>query len=76
MGGNQIYGTQVTYNSLGQAYPKSLADSTNVNKRRSEVGMEPIEEYLNMMTQMHFEMNKEYLKRQGITKPTFYQTKK
>lgn len=71
-GEKQIYGTQVTYNSLGQAYPKSLVDSLNVNKRRGEVGLEPIEEYLNRMTQMHFEMNKEYLKGKGITKPTLY----
>jgi hypothetical protein len=73
-GEKQIYGTQVTYNSLGQAYPKSLADSVNVNKRRSEVGLEPLEEYLNRMTEMHFEMNKENLKNKGITEPTFYKT--
>lgn len=64
----------MTYNSLGQAYPKDLADSLNVNKRRAEVGLEPIEEYLNRMTQMHFEMNKEYLKNRGITKPVLYKT--
>jgi hypothetical protein len=75
-GEKQIYGTQVTYNSLGQAYPKSLADSVNVNKRRAEVGLEPIEEYLNHMTQMHFEMNKEYLKGQGVTEPTLYKSNK
>lgn len=73
-GQKQIYGTQVTYNSLGQAYPKDLADSVNVNKRRAEVGLEPIEDYLNLMTQMHFEMNKEYLKGKGITKPVLYKT--
>jgi hypothetical protein len=73
-GEKQVYGTQVSYNSLGQAYPKNLADSVNVNKRRAEVGLEPIEEYLNLMTQMHFEMNKEYLKSKGITKPTLYKT--
>ena len=75
-GEKQIYGTQVIYNSLGQAYPKSLADSVNVNKRRAEVGLEPIEEYLNVMTQMHFEMNKEHLKSIGISKPTFYKINK
>lgn len=75
-GEKQIYGTQVIYNSLGQAYPKNLADSVNVNNRRAEVGLEPIEEYLNAMTQMNFEMNKEYLKSIGITKPTFYKTNK
>ena len=75
-GEKQIYGTQVTYNSLGQAYPKNLADSAGVNKRRAEVGLEPIEEYLNLMTQMHFEMNKDYLKSKGITKPMLYKTNK
>jgi hypothetical protein len=75
-GEKQIYGTQVTYNALGQAYPKNLADSVNVNSRRSEIGLEPIEDYLNIMTQMHFEMNKEYLKGLGITQPTFYKSKK
>jgi len=75
-GEKQIYGTQVRYNSLGQAYPKSLSDSLNVNKRRADVGLEPIEEYLNSMTQMHFEMNKENLKRKGITEPQLYRTNK
>ena len=64
----------MTYNSLGQAYPKNLADSANVNRRRAEVGLEPIEEYLNLIRQMHFEMNKEYLKSKGITKPVLYKT--
>jgi hypothetical protein len=73
-GEKQIYGTQVTYNSYGQAYPRDLADSVNVNKRRAEVGLEPLKEYLNRMTQMHFEMNKEYLLSKGITEPRLYRT--
>jgi len=75
-GEQQIYGTQVTYNSIGQAYPRDLADSAGVNKRRAEVGLEPLEEYLNMMTEMHFEMNKEYLKSQGINEPKLYKVNK
>jgi hypothetical protein len=71
-GEKQVYGTQVTYNTMGQAYPINLIDSTNVNNRRTEVGLEPIEEYLNKMTKMHFEMNKEKLKSIGITKPQLY----
>ena len=73
-GGKQIYGTQVTYNSLGQAYPKNLDDSINVNKRRAEVGLAPIEIYLNEMSQMHFEMNKELFLKRGITGPKVYKT--
>lgn len=72
-GMKQLYGTQVTYNmETGQAYPKSLEDSTNVNIRRMSVGLKPLEEYLNDMTQMHFEMNKEYYTEKGVTAPTLY----
>jgi len=75
-GKKQVYGTQVTYNmETGQAYPKSLEDSLHVNERRKSVGLEPIEDYLNIMTQMHFEMNKDYYLKKGVTEPTFYETK-
>lgn len=72
-GNKQVYGTQVTYNlETGQAYSKNLKDSINVNKRRKSIGLEPIEKYLNEMTQMHFEMNKEYYSQKGLTKPNLY----
>ncbi|MDO7847842.1 hypothetical protein Q5H92_15860 [Hymenobacter sp. M29] len=53
------YGTQVEYKGpgLGQAVPKSLRDPARVNQRRAAIGMEPLENYLRMMTQMHVEMN-------------------
>lgn len=71
----QIYGTQVTYNMhTGQAYPKKLADSVTVNKRRKSIGLEPIEIYLNDMSKMHFEMNKEGYIKLGITEPKLYKT--
>ena len=71
-GETQVYGTQVRYNSRGQAYPMPLHDSVNVNKRREEVGLEPLEQYLDMMTLMHFEMNKDFLRSKGITEPELY----
>jgi hypothetical protein len=71
-GEEQIYGTQVRYNALGQAYPKPLFDSISVDKRRKEVGLEPLLQYLDMMTLMNFEMNKEMLKSKGITTPHLY----
>lgn len=47
----QIYGTQVKNNmNNGQAYPKILEDSSNINKRRNSIGLEPIEVYLNDMS--------------------------
>jgi len=72
-GEKQVYGTQVTYNmETGQAFPKSLEDSVNVNQRRESVGLEPLEVYLNTMTEMHFEMNKENYLRKGVTEPMLY----
>lgn len=75
-GQKQVFGTQVTYNlKTGQAYPKPLQDSLNVNKRRKSIGLEPIEEYLNRMTEMHFEMNKENYLKKGVTEPKLYEQK-
>ena len=73
-GQKQIYGTQVTYTNEGRAYPKPLLDSVKVNEKRKTVGLEPIEQYLNMMTLLNFEMNKELLKAKGITEPKLYPT--
>tara|TARA_R110002033_G_scaffold66262_1_gene117382 strand:- start:63 stop:749 length:687 start_codon:yes stop_codon:yes gene_type:complete len=71
----QIYGTQVRYNmNTGQAYPKKLEDSINVNKRRKSIGLEPIETYLNSMSEMHFEMNKDNYMKKGISEPKLYKT--
>lgn len=74
-GQKQIYGTQVTYvQKTGQAIPKPLLDSINVNERRAELGFPPIEVYLNQMTISHFEMNKANLAEHGITEPKLYPT--
>ncbi|NPD47952.1 hypothetical protein HNS40_20490 [Lentimicrobium sp. S6] len=72
-GQEQVYGTQVAYNmEICQAYPKNLIDSINVNLRRKEIGLKPIEEYLNHMTKSHFKMNKDYYSKTGITEPRLY----
>jgi hypothetical protein len=44
-GEKQIYGSQVVMNKTGgqEFYP--IADEKNVNERRANVGMQPIEEY-------------------------------
>jgi hypothetical protein len=63
----QLYGTQVTYNTDScQAVPKPLADSLNVNQRRKAIGLEPLESYLNWMSEAHFEMNKAVYEKKGI----------
>lgn len=72
-GKKQIYGTQVSYNlENGQAIVKNLEDSLNVNKRRKAIGLEPIEKYLNQMTIMHYDMNKEVYLKKGIREPKLY----
>jgi hypothetical protein len=71
----QRFGTQVTYEvkTTGKAYPKiGLLDSANVDQSRKEFGLEPLNEYLNKMTVMHYEMNKESYNKKGIYSPNLY----
>ncbi len=57
-GEQQIYGTQVTYDFFtGHAEPKDLKDPENVGSRREEIGLEPLEKYLDEMTEMHNQNN-------------------
>jgi hypothetical protein len=73
-GEKQIYGSQVDYNiETCQAYSRNLADSVNVNKRRKSIGLEPMEEYLNRMTESHFKMNKQFYSDRGISEPKLYE---
>ncbi len=74
-GEKQIYGTQVAYNfKLSQGYPKNLKDSINVNKRRKDLGLEPIENYLNRMSKINFEINQNVYLKNGLTEPSLYKT--
>lgn len=69
----QVYGTQVDYNfDLAQAFPMNLAEPETVNDRRRSIGLEPIEVYLNDMSQMNFEMNKAFYLEKGVKEPTLY----
>lgn len=73
IGKQQVYGTQVDYNlETGQAFPRDLKDRAEINKRRKSIGLEPIEEYLNGMSEMHFRMNKEGYLKKGIREPKLY----
>jgi hypothetical protein len=44
-GKKQIYGSQLTTDANGKSRFSPIEDEANVNKRRAEVGLEPIEEY-------------------------------
>jgi len=74
-GEKQLFGTQVTYEveTTGRAIPKiGLADSANVDKLRKEYMLETLKDYLNTMTTLHYEMNKEHYEKMGILKPNLY----
>lgn len=71
----QLFGTQVTYEiqTTGRAIPKiGLVDSANVDKLRSQYKLEPLKDYLDKMTTLHFEMNKPYYQKMGLEKPSLY----
>ncbi|GAB5556680.1 MAG: hypothetical protein SchgKO_08930 [Schleiferiaceae bacterium] len=68
-GQKQVYGTQVDYDLFtGKAYPLETDDPENLNARRAEVGLEPIEVYLEDMTQTNMAMMPMIL---GLTIPSF-----
>lgn len=71
----QLYGTQMDYNfEICQAFPKNgLEDEQAVNQRRKEMGMEPLEVYLNQVSEMHFEINKEFFLSHGVEGPALYE---
>lgn len=72
-GEKQVYGTQVSYNfETGQAYSENLLDSLKVKELRKSIGLPPLEEYLNQMTEMHFEMNKAFYFEKGVKEPKLY----
>ncbi len=50
-GKQQIYGSQVTRNAVGQWEARDLADPDNVDKRRASVGLPPLAEYLERFAQ-------------------------
>jgi hypothetical protein len=45
-GKKQVYGTQFTLVN-GKCKPRPLKDEANVDKRRKEVGLEPLADYFN-----------------------------
>jgi hypothetical protein len=51
-GKKQIYGTQFS-NDDGKFQPRPLEDEANVDKRRAEVGLEPLADYAKMMKEMY-----------------------
>ena len=52
-GKKQIYGTQLKFNSQGLAEPFPIEDEENVDKRRKEVGLGKLNEYLELTNRLH-----------------------
>ena len=51
----QIYGTQMTLNSIKTSYvTKPTIDPEKLNERRKQAGLSPIEEYIKMMNQRYY----------------------
>lgn len=74
-GRRQLFGTQVDYEveKTGRAFVKNgLTDSSNVDSHRKAYDLNSLKEYLNMMTTMHYEMNKARYQGMGVAKPTLY----
>ena len=74
-GAKQKFGTQVSYamETTGRAFPKNgLLDPVNVDQSRKEYNLGPLKEYLNFMSEQHYEMNKTMYQKMGITKPNLY----
>lgn len=74
-GKKQLFGTQVEYlvKTTGRAIPKyGLIDSAHVDRLRKEHNLNPLKDYLNQMTQLHFQMNKAAYLEKGITEPDLY----
>lgn len=70
----QRFGSQLTYNKLGQAIPKvGLVDSLRVESLRKAFDLPSFKTYYNQMTIMHFEMNKSLFVERGINAPLLYQ---
>ena len=60
-GKKQIYGSQLWINNeTGKKYVRPIEDPENVNKRRQEVGLEPMEEYLKNSFQMEWNLQEYY----------------
>lgn len=66
----QIYGTQVRFDpDTGRIHPKPIEDVSQVDRLREDVCLEPLWEYVNSMTELHFRMNEALLRGKGIDEP-------
>jgi hypothetical protein len=61
----QLYGTQFMVKDVNKGYElKPVYKPEELNQRRKEMGLPPIEEYLEKANKLFFELNKDKLKKQ------------
>lgn len=64
-GQKQVYGTQMEVKDILEGYsPKPLENPEQVNKRRQEMGLMPLEEYLKKMNESFFTLNKDKIEQE------------
>lgn len=56
-GKRQVYGTQAKLKGK-EFVPDPIEDEANVDKRRAEVGLPPLSEYLRVLKQVYFPQDK------------------
>tara|TARA_R110002073_G_scaffold118918_2_gene258893 strand:+ start:28965 stop:29648 length:684 start_codon:yes stop_codon:yes gene_type:complete len=72
-GRNQLFGSQVQFDlKTCRAMPKPIEDPEHVDKRRAEVGLEPLWKYMNGAAELNFMMNTKHYEEIGVTKPWVY----
>jgi len=57
-GKQQLYGTQVEYEYNKKTFPKNLYKPEECDKRRAKLKMEPLEDYLKTVIELHKKQNK------------------
>lgn len=67
-----VYGTQLQYSDDFWVSPLPTRDSTRLDERRQAMGLDPIEDYLNGVMEMHFEMNQAVYIERGMDSPNRY----
>lgn len=72
-GRSQVYGTQVEFDlKLGRAIPRNLHEPERVDQRRAKLGLAPLWQYMNDMSEFHFLSNQEYYATLGVREAWTY----
>lgn len=69
----QVFGSQVTYDmQLCKALPKPTENLQEVDQRRAQVGLIPLWQYMNEMSELNFMINQQYYQGLDVQHPYVY----